>query len=248
MNTKSLAALLLTLAAMALFVTPPRSTSAADDARKGDAAKADTAKTDDAAQAAASKPDGDGFYSLFDGKTLNGWKVGKNPETFKVTDGMICVNGVGPSHLFYVGPVQNHEFKDFHFKAEVMTFPNANSGIYFHTKYQEEGWPNKGFEAQVNNSYKSDPRKTASLYAVKDVMQAPAKDNEWFTYEIIVKGKQITIKIDGKPVTEYTEAADYKPPQGHAGKKLSSGTFALQGHDPGSKVCYRNIKVKPLGE
>ena len=243
MHAKPFAAVLLALSATALILTPPRTTSAADDARKDDATKAD-----DAAQAAAAKPDGDGFYSLFDGKTLKGWKVGKNPETFKVTDGMICVNGEGPSHLFYVGPVQNHDFKDFHFKADVMTFPNANSGIYFHTKYQEQDWPSQGFEAQVNNTYKKDPRKTASLYAVKDVMEAPARDNEWFTYEIIVKGKQITFKIDGKTVNEFTAADDYKPPRGHAGKKLSRGTFALQGHDPGSKVCFRNIKVKPLGE
>ncbi len=243
MHAKSLAALLLILAAVTLLATAPRSTSAADDAPKGDAAK-----SDDAAQAAASKPDGDGFYSLFDGKTLNGWKVGKNPETFKVTDGMICAKGPGPSHLFYVGPVQSHNFKDFHFKAEVMTFPNANSGIYFHTKFQEEGWPSQGFECQVNNTYVKDPRKTASLYAVKDVKEAAAKDNEWFTYEIIVKGRQITMKINGKTVNEHTVPEDYKPPQRMAGRKLSSGTFALQGHDPESKVCYRNIKVKPLGE
>ena len=245
MHAKSLATMLLTLAAAAFIATAVRPTSAADDAGKADA-KTD-AKADDAAQAAAAiKPDSDGFYSLFDGKTLNGWKVGKNPETFTVNEGMICAKGPGPSHLFYVGPVQNHDFKDFHFKAEVMTFPNANSGIYFHTKFQEEGWPSQGFECQVNNTYEKDPRKTASLYAVKDVKQAAAKDNEWFTYEIIVKGRQITMKINGKTVNEHTIAEDYKPPQNMKGRVLSSGTFALQGHDPGSKVCYRNIKVKPL--
>ena len=231
MNRKSLLALLLTSPLFAL-VSSHGLTRAADDAAKGGAPKADA----------------DGFYSLFDGKTLDGWKVGKNPGTFKANEGTICAEGPGPSHLFYVGPVQSHDFKDFHFKAEVMTFPNANSGIYFHTKYQEEGWPSAGFEAQVNNTYKKDPRKTASLYAVKDVKEVVAKDNEWFTYEIIVKGKQITIKIDGKTVNEYTQAEDYKPPQNMAGRKLGSGTFALQGHDPESKVCYRNIKVKPLAE
>ena len=236
MYAKPLAALFLA----ALVITSPLATSAADDAEK--------AAANDPPKAEAPKADADGFYSLFDGKTLQGWKVGKNAETFKVMEGMICAKGPGPSHLFYVGPLKDHNFKDFHFKAEVMTFPNANSGIYFHTKYQEEGWPSQGFEAQVNNTYVKDPRKTASLYAVKDVKEAPAKDNEWFTYEIIVKGKQITMKINGKTVNDYTEAEDYKPPQGMRGRKLSSGTFALQGHDPESKVCYRNIKVKPLGE
>src|SRR4030095_7924565 len=98
----------------------------------------------------APQPDKDGFYSLWDGKTLDNWKVGKNASSFKVADDMIIVNGP-VAHLFYVGPVHNHDFKDFHFKAEVMTYPEANSGIYFHTKFQEESWPAQGFEAQVNN-------------------------------------------------------------------------------------------------
>ena len=197
------------------------------------------------APADAPKPDADGFYALFDGKSLAGWKVGKNADTFKVQDGAIVVNG-DVAHLFYDGPVKDHAFKDFHFKAEVMTFPNANSGIYFHTKYQEDGWPAAGFECQVNNTYAKDPRKTASLYAVKDVTEAPAKDNEWFLYEIVVQGRKVEIKINGKTVNTYEAAADYQAPKKMAGRVLGTGTFALQGHDKGSKVMFRNIAVKPL--
>lgn len=195
----------------------------------------------------APKPDADGFYALFDGKTLDDWKVAKNAQSFKVVDGMISIDGPGPGHLFYNGPVKDHVFKNFHFKAEVMTMPGANSGIYFHTEFQEQNWPNKGFECQVNNTFVKDPRKTASLYGVKDVLEVVAKDNEWFQYEILVQGKQVTIKINGKTVNEYTASADQvseKP----AGKKLSAGTFALQAHDPGSKVKYRNVMVKPLAD
>ena len=113
----------------------------------------------------APKPDKDGFYQLFDGKSLDGWKVGTNAATFKVEDGLLVANGKGPAHLFYVGPVNNHDFKNFHLKAEVKTFPKANSGIYFHTEYQETNWPSKGFEAQVNATH-SDRKKTGGLYSV----------------------------------------------------------------------------------
>src|SRR5947209_1965001 len=92
----------------------------------------------------APKPDKDGFYSLFDGKTMDGWKIGDNAASWKVQDGMLVVNGPGPAHLFYVGPVHDHDFKNFHLKAMVETFPHANSGVYFHTKYQEKGWPDQG--------------------------------------------------------------------------------------------------------
>lgn len=198
-----------------------------------------------AAEDAVPKPDADGFYSLFDGKSLDGWKVNENPETFKVEDGNIVVNGK-VSHAFYEGPVEHHEFKNFHFKAEVQCFEHSNSGIYFDTKYQEHGFPQAGFEAQVNNTH-GDAKKTGGLYNVKDVMNnSPARDHEWFTYEIIVKGNNIRILINGKETTNWTQPDDWKGTKDQAERRIQPGTFALQGHDPGSKVLYRNIKVKPL--
>ena len=213
--------------------------SGAADDKKADASGATPA----GAQAGA-KPqaDADGFYTLFNGKSLDGWKPNENPQAFKVEDGRLVVNGER-AHLFYVGPVNNGEFKDFHFKAEVMTMPNSNSGIYFHTKHQDEGWPSKGFEAQVNNTYAKDPKKTGGLYGIRDVMNtATVKDNEWFTYDIIVKGNHVEIKINGKTTAEWTQPADWKS----GGRRIGGGTFALQAHDPASKVMYRNIRVKPL--
>ena len=192
------------------------------------------------------KPDKDGFYPLFNGKNLDGWKIGTNADSWKVEDGHITVHGKGPAHLFYDGPVHNHDWKNFHLKAEVMTFPHANSGIYFHTKYQETGWPDQGFECQVNATH-SDPIKTGSLYHIKDILNdSPHKDNEWFLYEIIVKDNAVTLKIDGKTVTEWTQPADFKPVQGHPGRFIQHGTVALQGHDPNSQVYFKSVVIKAL--
>lgn len=177
----------------------------------------------------------DGWISLFDGKTLNGWKASEHPGTFTVKDGQIVVFGER-AHLFYEGDVNNHSFKNFEFKMQVMTTPGSNSGIFIHTTYQEEGWPSKGYEIQVNNTH-TDWRKTGSIYAVQDVKEAPAKDNEWFTEHIIVKGKTITVKINDKVINEYTEGEN---------GRLSTGTVALQGHDPKSKVFYKDVMIKPL--
>ncbi len=184
-----------------------------------------------------------GWISLFDGKSFNGWKAHENKDTFSIRDGMIVVDGPR-SHLFYVGPVNNANFKNFEFKVDVMTKPNANSGIYFHTEYQESGWPAKGYEVQVNNSH-SDWRKSGSLWAVRDVREG-VKDNEWFTEHIIVKGKHIVIKVNGKTVVDWIEPENWTPPEGMPGRKISSGTFALQGHDPKSVIYYKNIRCKPL--
>ena len=186
-----------------------------------------------------------GFVSLFDGKSLNGWKVNKeNPKSIIVKDGNIVIDGPR-AHLFYAGDVEKHQFKNFVLRAQVKTFPKANSGIYFHTKYQDSGWPDAGFEAQVNNTH-GDPKKTGGLYAVKDVNPAPAKDGEWFDYEIRVKDKKVTIKINGKVTSSWTEVPNAPHLKSMPGRKLGSGTFALQAHDPKSVIHYRNIRVKPL--
>lgn len=185
-----------------------------------------------------------GWISLFDGKSLKDWKVGENAGTFSIQDGMIVANGP-VAHLFYVGDVNNHEFKNFEFKAQVMTTPGSNAGIYFHTEYQDKSWPAKGYEVQVNNSH-TDWRRTGSLYSVQDVRDTLVKDNVWFTEHIIVQGKKVTIKVNDKTVVDYTEPDNIQRSQGMAGRVISSGTFALQGHDPKSKVYFKDILVKPL--
>jgi hypothetical protein len=193
---------------------------------------------------AQNKADSAGWISLFDGKSLNGWKVGDNASTFSVNDGAIVANGP-VAHLFYVGDVKNHDFKNFEFKADVMTTPGSNSGLYFHTAYQDSSWPVKGYEVQVNNSH-SDWRRTGSLYAIQDVKETYVKDNEWYTESIIVKDKHVTVKINGKTVVDYVEPENVKREAGMEQRVLSSGTFAIQGHDPKSKVYFKNILVKPM--
>ena len=185
-----------------------------------------------------------GWIDLFDGKSLDGWKASENPATFSVENGMIVVHGPR-AHLFYEGPLMNHEFRDFELKVKVMTTPGSNSGIFIHTQYQENGWPSKGYEVQVNNSH-TDWRRTGSLYGVEDVKEVYVKDNEWYTEYITVKGKRIIIKINDKTVVDYMEPDNVMQLPDRAQKHLSSGTFALQGHDPASKVFFKEVKVKAL--
>lgn len=191
------------------------------------------------------------WVSLFDGESLDGWRANESPESWAVEDGAIVAHGER-SHLFYVGELASHDFKNFVFEAEVMTEPGANSGIYVHTKFQEEGWPAAGYECQVINSNSSgtegyvEHKMTGSIYAVRNVWKAPAGDKVWFKYRIRVEGKTIKTFIDDRLVCEYTEPVSPWRPEDKARRILSSGTFALQAHDPGSIVRYRNIKVKLL--
>ena len=213
-----------------------------------------------------------GFVSLFDGKSLDGWKIGQNAEVFTVRDGMIVMEcpktNHEPAHLFYAGDVGHHDFKNFHLKVDVMTFPAANSGIYFHTKFQEGGWPRLGIECQVDNSH-GDWRRTGSLYAIKNISwgpetpdknnkeqvtifaKPPVTDNVWYTQEVIYKNGDIEVKLDGKTVVTYKlPQADVKHVLPSGMTWLPRGTFCLQGHPPMpghiSKACFKNIRVKVL--
>lgn len=182
----------------------------------------------------------EGFVSIFDGKTFTGWKASiDHTNTWKIEEGAFVTRGE-TAHLFYEG--ETNTFKNFDLKVDVMTEPGSNGGIYFHTAYQENGFPRAGIECQVNVSH-TDWIKTGSLYGLANFGLTTAKDNQWWTQEIIVRGRKVTVKIDGKTVIEYNEPP--VSPNGR-GKRLGEGTFALQAHDPKSVVRYKNIRVKRL--
>ncbi|HTN07557.1 family 16 glycoside hydrolase [Agriterribacter sp.] len=183
------------------------------------------------------------WISLFDGKSMDGWKESEGPS-FSIENGAIKVAGKR-SHLYYDGPVNNHNFKNFEVKMQVMTTPNSNSGVYFHTKFQQKGFPDDGFEVQVNNSH-TDWKRTAGLYDIHDTAATFVKDNVWFELSILVKGKHVVTKINGQTIIDWTEPEGAVASKGHPGRLISSGTFALQAHDPKSVVYYKDIMVKPL--
>jgi hypothetical protein len=184
----------------------------------------------------------EGFVKIMDGKTFNGWKIAEEKaNSWKIEDGAFVARG-DRSHLFYVG--DEKPFKDFELKVEVMTEPGSNGGIYFHTKWQESGWPKAGFECQVNVTH-SDWKKTGSLYDIANLGVTPAKDNEWWTQHITVKGNKVTVRINDKVVLEYNEPPGAQPGRDFM-RKISEGTFALQAHDPKSVVRFKNIRVKRL--
>lgn len=195
--------------------------------------------------------DSAGWFPLFDGKSLDGWKPSEHEGTFKVVDGQIVAHGER-SHLFYTGHVHGADFRNFELAVEIKTMPGANSGVYFHTAFQPSGFPAAGFEVQVENN---DPvsttgyverKKTGSLYGVRNVYKTFARNGEWFRMSILVRGKQVQTRIDDMLVVDYVEADPPFQADPKFQRILNHGTFALQGHDPGSTTYFKNIRVRPL--
>jgi hypothetical protein len=185
------------------------------------------------------------WVSLFNGRNLEGWKASEHPASIQVIDGAIVCEGPR-AHLFYVGQVQEAQFQNFEFEGEVWTSPGANSGIFFHTAYQETDWPSQGYEVQINNSHHGEGgyrelKKTGSLYGVRNIYRAVVRDEAWFTLRIAVRANRVTVHVNDLKTVDYVQTGAV-----NAEGALGRGTFALQCHDPRSRVQFRNLKVRPL--
>ncbi len=186
------------------------------------------------------------WTSLFDGESLDGWKVSsENPESITVEDGSIKCAGER-AHLFYDG-----NYRNFEFESEVKTSEKSNSGIFIHTAYQSEGWPQKGYEIQVNNSFQGsgdhpERRKTGSIYNIRNIYYPLVNDNEWFKMRVKVVDNLVEVFVNDIKVNEYREPEKPWRPEGSEEMRIEEGTFALQAHDPGSTVWFRNIRARAL--
>jgi len=173
-------------------------------------------------------PGKDGWVSMFDGKTLDGWKANERPESWKVVDGAIV--GDGPvSHLFWMG----QECENCEFRAEIKLNHSGNSGMYVRAAFGP-GFP-KGYETQVENT-SPDPQKTGSLYGIVRVTEQLVQDDTWWTQHVIVQGNHIIVRVNGKTTVDTVDERN----------RYTKGYLALQQHNQGSVVQYRNLMMRPL--
>ncbi|MDX1948327.1 MAG: DUF1080 domain-containing protein [Pirellulaceae bacterium] len=189
----------------------------------------------------------DGFTSLFDGKTLNGWQGGK--DGYEVVEGAIVCKPKGGGNLY-----TDKEYADFHLKFEFKLTPGANNGIGIRTPLTGDP-AYVGMEIQVlddsSERYKNikDYQHHGSIYGVaaaKTGFQKPV--GEWNREEIIVKGKQVTVILNGETIVDVdiAKASTPKTIDGnkHPGLERTSGYIGFCGH--GAHVEYRNLRIKEL--
>jgi len=193
------------------------------------------------------------WFPLFDGKTLDGWKASESQTTWSVVDGTLVSDGPR-SHLFYVSSdatrydgfdniVIKPDFKNFELKLQFKLEGQSNSGLFFHTEFSDDASPPKGYEVQINSSPK-ETRKTGSLFGVRGIYVDFVPDGQWADLWLKVTGNRIQVKVNDVLLADYVQPDN--PPRTRTGRVLSSGTFALQAHDPETKAAYRDIQVKLL--
>ena len=193
--------------------------------------------------------------SLFDGKTLTGWRGYKTTapaEAWKVIDGSIVLKGKG-GDLVTVA-----EYGDFDLSFEWKVTETANSGVIYRVGLGETASYVTGPEYQVLDNEKAEDNKkqnhlAASLYDI--VLKPSAKTKavgEWNTGRIRVRGWHVEHWLNGEQVVDIDLAA----PEGKAliaaskfkdWKKFASlprGHIALQDH--GHEVSFRAITIREL--
>ncbi len=166
------------------------------------------------------------WTALFDGKTLSGWTL-PDPGNWEMKDGILTGRG-NRSHLFSPLTYTNLEFK-----AEIKLNNKGNSGMYFRAELMK-GWP-RGYETQVENT-SSDPQRTGSLYNFAKNLKQLVGDDTWWTQHVIAIGNRTIIKVNDTIVVDFVDPKH----------TFKAGHLALQQHDPGSVVQYRNVMARAL--
>ncbi len=85
------------------------------------------------------------WVPIFDGRTLDGWKVGENPGAWTVKDGAIRGDGK-PSQLFYI----NEKCLNCEFKADVRIESGGNSGVFVRAPFSP-GIP-RGYSIPIDHT------------------------------------------------------------------------------------------------
>ncbi|MDR3752541.1 MAG: DUF1080 domain-containing protein [Terracidiphilus sp.] len=190
------------------------------------------------------------WISLFDGTSLHGWRAHERADAFSATNGQISVRGAN-ARLLYTGSSGQANFTNFEFGAEVMLQPGAESAICFHTKARPSTSPSPGFQVLLANDARGpngfiQRRKTGSLMGVRHVWKQFILDNEWFTLSILVRQKQVQVRINNMLVVDYIEPNEPFSANPDFNCRISHGTFALEARSPQSATFFRNLRVRPL--
>jgi hypothetical protein len=179
----------------------------------------------------------DGYRLLFDGKTLNGWKG--ESKLWSVRDGSIVGSTEGnklPHNTFLIS---NEKFSNFILCLDVK-LRNHNSGIQFRSEELPE-FVVRGYQADAAEGAwwgsiygeKTDRGVIANGYAGKGEKVVNA--GGWNSYEIICRGKQITLTLNGLVTADIEDSMS------------ASGILALQLHaGPPMEASFRNIRIRTL--
>jgi hypothetical protein len=191
----------------------------------------------------------EGFQTLFNGHDLKGWVlVGGHGPGYIVEDGKIVCPANGGGNLF-----TEAEYSNFILRFEFKLYEASNNGIGIRAPLEGDA-AYQGMEIQILDhdaaAYRGKLRPAQYHGSIYDVV--PAKTGflkpvgEWNQEEITANGRHITVRLNGTVIVD-ADLDTIKDPavlKKHPGLARTTGHIGLLGH--GSRVEFRNFRVKPL--
>lgn len=190
-----------------------------------------------------------GFVALFDGATLNGWKLmgGVGPG-YVVENGILACPADGGGNL-----LTEKEYANFVLRLDFKLSPGGNNGVGIRAPF-EGRVSYQGMEIQILDDgadrYKGRLRPAqycGSIYDVFPAEQGHLKPvGEWNAYEITANGRRVTVKLNGATIVDadLDSATDPAVLAKHPGLKRTAGHIGFLGHK--TRVEFRNIRIKEL--
>ncbi|MFM8274098.1 MAG: DUF1080 domain-containing protein [Gemmata sp.] len=205
-----------------------------------------TLRADDTKPADKPAAPPEGFTSLFDGKTLTGWKPTGKADVWSAEGGAIVCKGGGGGYL-----LTDKEYGNFEFRCEYRwEKKGGNSGVGLRTPEKgdpayagmeiqlidDEGWPGK----------LADYQHTGSIYDVQPAKPAKNKPiGEWNAVKIVCDGRKVTvIQNDVQLISANLDDYKAKADKNHPGLKREKGFIGFQSYNV--RVDFRNVWIKEL--
>jgi len=199
------------------------------------------------AVASAGHPDQDeeGFVALFNGADLSQWQGATH--LYCVRDGVIVCPALASGKVdrsktwnLYT----EKEYTDFTFRFEFRLSPNANSGLCIRVPFGQGCNEIQIVDNDAMAAQRRQPNQFhGSIYGVVPARQGHQKPpGEWNTQEVIVQGRHITVKLNGKTILD-VEDLDEEVSQQRSSWKRPTGHLCFKGHS-GPPLEFRNIRIK----
>ncbi|MDB4766312.1 DUF1080 domain-containing protein [bacterium] len=165
-----------------------------------------------------------GWISLFDGKTLYGWKA-QTEVDWQVNEGTIKATA-GKSGLLRT----TAQFSDYELSVDFKATAETNSGIFLRTSPKPKSAAKDCYE--VNIAPETNKFPTGGVVARSPIESPVTSDDQWHTLRMTISGDKGEVFLDGQPVNTFT-SADLG--RGYIGLQFRSGD-----------IQFRNIFLKPL--
>lgn len=194
-----------------------------------------------------------GWVALFDGETLDGWKVRNGTATYEVKDGAIVgTTSEGSPNSFLC---TEREYGDFELRFEVKVHDRLNSGVQIRSQtrggpYGRVNGPQVEIEASGKNGAEAGYlyAEAAGGWMTPEDRRKPHtvfKDGEWNTYRVRADGPRIQVWINGEQISDLVDKGMYAShPRGFIGLQVHS----IPKDQGPYQVSWRNIEIKALGE